>query len=306
MTFLPCYKSTRDMKRPCIISILALIVVITLSIINFNTFTLSRQVIFSGIDEEISGPKEYFAAVVEYHTVGEDDRISLRDLMLKNVDEYELLIKNASRLNVDIIVFPEAGLTGIYFNRSRLYLSANLVDVPSPHQHVTPWKLPRGASHEVLRRISHAAHLNKIYVVINLLEKFNCSLQSDCPVDEFLFYNTNVVFDRQGLIIARYEINFMFTSLSLFSSNLFLPLNRYRKSHLFREPEFSAPRPTEISTFKTDFGVTFGMLICFDILFEDPAIRLLQETHVKDIIFTSAWYSKLPFLYGKHKFYPSL
>lgn len=54
--------------------------------------------IFSGIDEENSGPKEYFAAVVEYHTVGEDDRISLRDLMLKNVDEYELLIKNASRL----------------------------------------------------------------------------------------------------------------------------------------------------------------------------------------------------------------
>lgn len=40
------------------------------------------------------------------------------------------------------------------------------------------------------------------------------------------------------------------------------------------------------------------MFICFDILFQDPAVRLIQETGVKDVIFSAAWFSEMPLLTG--------
>lgn len=41
------------------------------------------------------------------------------------------------------------------------------------------------------------------------------------------------------------------------------------------------------------------MFICFDIMFEDPAARLVRETGVKDFIFSTAWFSEIPLLAGK-------
>jgi len=40
------------------------------------------------------------------------------------------------------------------------------------------------------------------------------------------------------------------------------------------------------------------MFICFDILFQDPAARLIRETGVKDVIFSTAWFSEIPLLTG--------
>jgi len=74
---------------------------------------------------------------------------------------------------------------------------------------------------------------------------------------------------------------------------------RYRKFNLFREFGFNHTHPSELCTFDTDFGVKFGMFICFDILFEDPAARLVRETGVKDFIFSTAWFSEIPLLVGK-------
>lgn len=82
---------------------------------------------------------------------------------------------------------------------------------------------------------------------------------------------------------------------------LFVPVrfSRYRKYNLFREVGFNRTEPSELCTFDTDFGVRFGMFICFDILFQDPAARLVRETGVKDIIFSTAWFSEIPLLAGK-------
>lgn len=41
------------------------------------------------------------------------------------------------------------------------------------------------------------------------------------------------------------------------------------------------------------------MFICFDILFQDPAARLVREKGVKDIIYSTAWFSEIPLLTGK-------
>lgn len=53
-----------------------------------------------------------------------------------------------------------------------------------------------------MKKISCAAREKQIYVVINIAEKLSCT-GSTCPKDK-VFYNSNVVFDRSGKIIARY------------------------------------------------------------------------------------------------------
>lgn len=79
---------------------------------------------------------------------------------------------------------------------------------------------------------------------------------------------------------------------------LVISIFRYRKFNLFRELGFNHTHSSELCTFDTDFGVRFGMFICFDILFQDPAARLIRETGVKDVIFSTAWISEIPLLTG--------
>lgn len=58
----------------------------------------------------------------------------------------------------------------------------------------------------------------------------------------------------------------------------------------------SQPQP-DITTFKTDFNVTFGVFICFDIYFEKPPMDLVNKG-IRNFVFPSRWYSELPFLTG--------
>jgi len=125
---------------------------------------------------------------------------------------------------------------------------------------------------QTLRKISCAARDNEIYVVINIAEKAPCT-DEPCPRDKVFYYNSNVVFDRTGKIIAR-----------------------YRKTNLFEENQFNVTAVPEIVTFDTDFGVKFGTFICFDILFREPAIQLTRDHLVTDIVFPTAWFSEAPFL----------
>ena len=58
-----------------------------------------------------------------------------------------------------------------------------------------------------------------------------------------------------------------------------------------------APEIPEIISFRTDFDVEFGMMICFDILFEQPALPLLKKG-VRHFVFPTAWIDELPYLTG--------
>lgn len=125
-----------------------------------------------------------------------------------------------------------------------------------------------------MKSISCAAQRYGLYVVINLSEKVKC-IGERCSnnKDAHDFYNTNVVFDRAGTVIAR-----------------------YRKYNLYDEPFMNKTAKPELSIFKTDFNVTFGQFICFDILYELPALQLLREKRITDVIFSTHWFSELPFL----------
>lgn len=211
----------------------------------------------------------YMAAVVEYSPVIYD---TPRATILENVNQYETIISNASHYGVDIIVFPEAGLTGVHIPAERDQAKEYLVEIPSPESATRPCS--DSTCDKVLQKLSCAANENKIYVAVNLLEIQYCSKDEvDCPEDCAYFYNTNIVFDREGTIIAR-----------------------YRKFNLFVEKAFNSTKEPELCSFKTDFGVTFGMFICFDILFNEPSVRLVKDKQVTDIVYSAAWFSELPLL----------
>lgn len=73
---------------------------------------------------------------------------------------------------------------------------------------------------------------------------------------------------------------------------------RYRKFNLHNEPNIRQPLQADNTTFITDFGVQFGVFICFDILFDAPANHLVYNG-IRHFVSPSLWYSELPYLTGK-------
>jgi len=107
----------------------------------------------------------YLAAVVEYSPES-DAGLSGLELVLRNVKHYEALIANARSRQVDIIVFPEVGLTGVAAVRDQhIYM-----EVPHPNASISPCLQPEQWA-EPLRRLSCAARENRIYVAVNLEEQ---------------------------------------------------------------------------------------------------------------------------------------
>ena len=100
---------------------------------------------------------------------------------------------------MDIIVFPEGGLVGV---RN----AAVPTLVPSADEQVTPCTAPESATSKTLRELSCLAAAHEMYLAVNLNEKFPCKAgqDKDCRSEGFFHYNTEVVFDRTGKIVARW------------------------------------------------------------------------------------------------------
>lgn len=95
---------------------------------------------------------------------------------------------------------------------------------------------------------------------------------TDCPSDRRYQFNTLVVFGADGAI-----------------------LSKYHKTNLYFEPEFDVPVAQYPAVFEL-FGVKFGMIICFDIMFAKPQLELLNRHGVTDLIFSSWWVNTPPIL----------
>ncbi|EDL24816.1 biotinidase, isoform CRA_a, partial [Mus musculus] len=119
---------------------------------------------------------------------------------------------------------------------------------------------------EVLQRLSCMAIKGGMFLVANLGTKQPC-LSSDpgCPQDGRYQFNTNVVFSDNGTLV-----------------------DRYRKHNLYFEAAFDTPANVDLITFDTPFAGKFGVFTCFDILFFDPAVRLLRDFEVKHIVYPTA------------------
>ncbi|XP_076649284.1 vanin-like protein 1 [Halictus rubicundus] len=205
----------------------------------------------------------YIGAVVEYTP----EVVWLNpETLIENAKLYSQFIKNASLQGADIIVFPEDGLTSFFFP-DLPRIDPWTTFVPTAEEKYIPCTQNRAGISDAMKLLSCAARENKIYVVINLVEKA-------LGADRAYHYNTNVVFDRKGQIIAR-----------------------YRKTNLTgAEKLLDVENPSKISTFDTDFGVRFGTFICFDMIFSTPGMNMTRDLGITDFVYTTAWFSEVPFL----------
>ncbi|KAB0801596.1 hypothetical protein PPYR_03786 [Photinus pyralis] len=202
----------------------------------------------------------YKAAVVEYHPVNSDNAY---EDFFTNVRMYLKYIEEAALQGVDIIVFPEDGLTGWMLDDK--YIPTFATEIPDSDSGVSPCIDRNGSYSNYLINLSCACKRNKIYSVVNIIEVVHGS------DGEKIYHNTNIALNRAGVVIAR-----------------------YRKINLYDEV-FYKPGEHVLSTFTTDFGVTFGMFICFDVVFKSPGLDILQNTEVTDIVYSTAWFARLPF-----------
>ncbi|XP_045771205.1 vanin-like protein 1 [Maniola jurtina] len=226
-----------------------------------KSFYLFLSLSLFGFSAQKSTPDDtnYVGAVVEY-LENANSTINLKN--------YVQLIQDAAVQNADIIVFPELTLT--LSHPVVVPLNGTLKDYPIPALAPTLYD-------KLLVSISSAAMENEIYVVINLEELLDCTsgdvAGENCPEPRVYIFNTNVVFDRTGAVI-----------------------NRYRKINLFGESTRTRAVSPDLGIFETDFGVTFGHFISFDLLFQVPAIQMVQKHNITDIIFPVKWYSEMPYL----------
>ncbi|VEN39432.1 unnamed protein product [Callosobruchus maculatus] len=206
----------------------------------------------------------YDAAVVEvqfpFHSITNEE-----EMLKLTIQEYIRVISSI-QTNLDIIVFPESAL-------GESYPTA----VPAPFTHL----LCNSTSpkyKDYLKELSCAALKKKTAVVVNLREVVDCK---DPPPDEHCtrhgkkLDNTDVVFDHNGHVAARYR------KWNLFGEN-------YKTKSITRSPE--------VVTFRTKNNDTFGIFTCFDILFEVPTLNLTRNAHVKNVVFPNHWFSQLPYL----------
>ncbi|XP_012938390.1 vascular non-inflammatory molecule 3-like [Aplysia californica] len=226
-----------------------------------------------------SATETYRAAVYEHAVILPaitDTPVTRREAlrnMQKNLDVYKLQAIAAKQLSAQILVFPENGLYGYEFTRDTIY--PFLEAIPDPDTVTwSPCSEPhRFPETQVLRWLSCLAKNNSLYLVADMGDKVPCEpdIDSKCPPDKRFQYNTAVAFDPDGRLLAKYH-----------------------KSNLFHEPQFNTPEP-EVKYFDTPFG-RFGFLICFDILFEKPAVSMVTHHAIKNIVFPTAWMDALPLL----------
>ncbi|XP_044740034.1 vanin-like protein 2 [Chrysoperla carnea] len=215
----------------------------------------------------------YIAGVYEQHL---DDQGKFVEYNLKT---YNSVASDAKKLGVDILVFPEEGI----YPDPDLKAPTNFsLYVPNPVQKISPCYYNNFSS--VMKNLSCLAKQYEMYIVANVNEIFDCNNITqkelndtrDCGLDKVYFFNTNIAFDRNGTVIAR-----------------------YRKHNLYGEYGEvllnSTIVPT-ISIFNTDFNVSFGLFTCFDILFDKPTLMLVKNYNIRHVIFPTRWMSELPFL----------
>ncbi|GBN55234.1 Biotinidase [Araneus ventricosus] len=214
-------------------------------------------------------PSYFTAAVFEFVQTQKctSDPAQAQKVQQFNLDVYIPVAKLAKSKGADILVFPEYALFP-ECNRTQTTLFCELV--PDPEEKANPCvEAERFSGSPTLRTLSCMARNNSMVIQGNMGEYLPCKGEPGCNPSGHLQFNANVVFDRDGTVIAR-----------------------YRKEHLWNEPHFDLPRRKQYSKFTVDFG-TFLSYVCFDIFLE----RIVQEemdNDVDGIVFSTMWENTMP------------
>ena len=115
------------------------------------------------------------------------------------LDHYEALARNASRQGAKIIVFPEAGVWDGDTRKSALKDAQAVPRIGS-----VPCDVTAATDHmPQVTRLSCIAREAHIVVVANVISRVPCSGKA-CPSDGFYLYNSDVVHDERGSVLATY------------------------------------------------------------------------------------------------------
>ncbi|XP_047468299.1 pantetheinase-like [Penaeus chinensis] len=221
----------------------------------------------------------YTGAVLEYEpyiTWTEEGGEAILRENAKVIAEYAAVAKE---MGADILVVPEYGLHGLDMH---VLVTDELLSftqtVPDPRDLVVPCTATSDLGQATaIKALSCSALENQMYLVVDVSEKTPCSdgvNSTSCPPSDSILHNTQVVFDRNGTVIAR-----------------------YRKKNLFLEWQFEpGTESDDTALFTTDFGVTFTLQICFDIAFGHPGLFNVDSRGVRDVAMSTAWVDIMPFL----------
>lgn len=172
----------------------------------------------------------YTAAVVEF-SLSSTPNIAVanpRRMIESSLNEYLRLINEATESRVDVVVFPEGSLNynGIGTRKELIKFAVELnesVDLYNSTSFNNTCDYSKQSSvrkscgrsnrkqriinfplhKQIIAKISFNARKNKIYVLINVIERSNCDgseTHESCAL-----YSSNLVFDRNGCIVSRYR-----------------------------------------------------------------------------------------------------
>ncbi|XP_054715439.1 biotinidase-like [Uloborus diversus] len=217
--------------------------------------------------------KDYFTAAVFEHRPRDEFFQEPKTIITNNLDFYERAAKVAAEKGADIILFNEYGVFPYAENETRENLRQFMEYIPNPGKKVFNPCVEETKDRTILYTLSCIARKNNMYVVANMGDIQPCEGTCDsqkvegcstkCPPDEVFMYNTDVAFDREGTLKAKYH-----------------------KQHLFYEV-LNTPEEPEFVTFKTEFGV-FGMIVCFDSVFQESVI--LADQGIDTLLYPTLWF----------------
>lgn len=102
------------------------------------------------------------------------------------------ILRSADVQGLDIIVFPEG------------CLNDPKDPIPAPNVNSTLSVCQDNRAHRSIRDISCAVQSSHVYTVINIMMKSPCTEEDPCTsLQTYLVFNTAIVFDRNGAIIAK-------------------------------------------------------------------------------------------------------
>ena len=211
--------------------------------------------------------------------------------IMANLERYDVLAGEASARGAQIIVFSEAGLGyGLDFEPAAAAFAEQL---PSAGQRIDPARTP------ALAKAASIAKKHRIVIALNMADKVPCREVPSLPCPIW----------TKSLVQNGAEQGFWYYGSQVALSETGDILNVYHKTHLYHNFPGSNDGPgardcggdgcwpptapgTNPATFTTSFGVTFGQIVCFDLLFRQPGAALAVDDlmhPITDFTFSTLW-----------------
>jgi len=222
------------------------------------------MLIYGLCGQVVNGQKKdsyYVAAVAVHEAINGGWGADPQQVIQQNLDRYQKHVETAAAAGAQMILFPEFGISGniIFDELDDCYddlfpYTEQIPDVQANSKiGINPCLDPSFNSNSILSKISCMARNHSIVILVNMYDNQPCNQSdSNCPNGRHQFV-TDVVFSENGEIITKYH-----------------------KSHPFFPYCIDTPVNPELITFQK-FGVEFGLMICYDIVFSFPGQVLLQN-----------------------------